>query len=174
LNFGRRRVEQAPCFVDSAGETVGLAAGRHGRDHWEHGKVLPPVPLELSREHWASEFFEAISRAYRDRPELRPYVAERLPLGHVVRKVEALNCDFKAQVFTNRDAAYRRRKVPVGPAEAHRRRQPWRAWSPSAQEFERAFPNVIRDEAEVPSRHLRAFAADSRPVGHLRKRSPCG
>jgi hypothetical protein len=61
--------------VNETGDTVGLVGGRHGKDHGEHGKALPPVPLELSREHWASEFFEAISRAYRDRPELRPYIA---------------------------------------------------------------------------------------------------
>lgn len=61
--------------VNEAGDTVGLVGGRHGRDHGEHGKALPPAPLDLSREHWTSEFFEAISKTYRDRPALRLYIA---------------------------------------------------------------------------------------------------
>ena len=61
--------------VDEKGDVVGLVGGRHGRDHGHRPKVQAPVPLELSREHWASEFFEAISRTYRERPKLRLYLA---------------------------------------------------------------------------------------------------
>jgi hypothetical protein len=61
--------------LDDNCDVVGLVGGRHGRDHGHRPKVQAPVPLELSREHWASEFFEAISRTYRERPKLRLYIA---------------------------------------------------------------------------------------------------
>ena len=73
--LGRAFFFDALLGVDHDGNVVGVVGGRHGRDHGDRPKVQAPVPLELSSEHWASEFFAAISRTYRERPELRLYIA---------------------------------------------------------------------------------------------------
>jgi hypothetical protein len=83
------------------GEVVGAAGGRHGRNHGDEPKEQPPVPLDVLSDHWASYFFEAISRTYRERPKLRLYIAlshylDALASAHVENRYLVLHVALEA------------------------------------------------------------------------------
>lgn len=90
--------------IDASLRVVGLVGGRHGRDHGEQARSEPPVPATLAREHWPAQFFAAISRAYRARPQLRLYIAlsyflDSLAGFHVENRYLVLHVALEAFAF---------------------------------------------------------------------------
>lgn len=85
-------------------ELAAIVGGRHGRDHSHRVRTEHVVPAFLAREHWASEFFSAISKTYRERPELRLYIAlsfylDNLASFHVEGRYLALHVALEAFAF---------------------------------------------------------------------------
>lgn len=90
--------------VDASLQVVGLVGGRHGRDHGEQARSEPPVPIIMTSEHWPAQFFAAISRTYRARPELRLYIAlsyflDSLTGFHVENRYLVLHVALEAFAF---------------------------------------------------------------------------
>ena len=56
-------------------QCVARVGGRCGRDHRHRPRTEDVVPTHFVQEHWPAAFFEAISRAYRERPNLRLHIA---------------------------------------------------------------------------------------------------
>jgi|GEM_PF-3195997 len=53
---------------------VARLGGRYGRDHRHQPRTEAVVPTHFVDEHWPSAFFEAISKKYREAPNLRLHI----------------------------------------------------------------------------------------------------
>lgn len=90
--------------LDAASSVVALVGGRHGRDHGRRPQIAVPVPFASSEEHWPGQFFEAISKKYREHPELRLYIAltfylDSLTSIHVEGRYLALHVALEAFAY---------------------------------------------------------------------------
>jgi hypothetical protein len=61
--------------LSSEGRCVARLGGRYGRDHRHRPRTEDVVPTHFVQEHWPAAFFEAISKTYRERPDLRLHIA---------------------------------------------------------------------------------------------------